>query len=91
MIKNLSEEQGIKLLGWRDIPVNNECLSKDKEIREAEPIHVQGFFKKPEGMSEQDFERNLYILKKKTTNKIYEELGNEDLYYAVSCHQNGCL
>ena len=84
IIVKLSEEQGIKLLGWRDIPVNNECLSNDKEIREAEPIHVQGFFKKPEGMSENDFERNLYVLRKKTTNKIYKELGSEELYYAVS-------
>ena len=84
IIVKFSEEQGIKLLGWRDIPVNNECLSKDEEIREAEPIHVQGFFKKPEGMSEDDFERNLYVLRKKTTNKIYKELGSEELYYAVS-------
>ncbi len=84
IIVKFSEEQGIKLLGWRDIPVNNECLSKDEEIREAEPIHVQGFFKKPEGMSEDDFERNLYVLRKKTTNKIYKELGNEESYYAVS-------
>ena len=80
----LSEEQEIKFLGWRDIPVNNECLSKDDEIREAEPIHVQGFFAKPKGMSEDDFERNLYTLRKKTTNSIYKELGDGDLYYAVS-------
>ena len=84
LIKNLSEEQGISLLGWRDVPVNNDCLSKDKEIRESEPKHVQGFFKKPSGMKEQDFERSLYILRKKTTNRIYKELGNENLYYAVS-------
>ena len=86
IIVKLSEEQGIKLLGWRDIPVNNECLSNDKEIREAEPIHVQGFFKKPEGMSENDFERNLYVLRKKTTNKIYKELGSEELYTRYPCH-----
>ncbi len=84
IIVKFSEEQGIKLLGWRNIPVNNECLSKDEEIREAEPIHVQGFFKKPDGMSEDDFERNLYILRKKTTNKIYKELGSEELFYTVS-------
>ena len=80
----MSEEQGIKFLGWRDTPVNNECLSKDEEIREAEPKHVQGFFKKPDVMSEEDFERNLYVLRKKTTNKIYKELENEELFYAVS-------
>ena len=34
LIKNLSEEQGTSLIGWRDVPVNNECLSKDKEIRD---------------------------------------------------------
>ena len=88
VIKNLivssSEEQGVKLLGWRNIPVNNNCLSKDEEIRETEPIHLQGFFKRPEGMNEGDFERNLYIIRKKATNAIYEELGSTDLYYAVS-------
>ncbi len=84
LIVSLSEEQGIKFIGWRSIPVNNECLSKDKEIQECEPVHLQGFFKKPEGMNEEDFERNLYILRKRTTNSIYKELGDEDLYYAVS-------
>ena len=33
-VVRLSEEQGIKFIGWRSIPVNNECLSKDKEIQE---------------------------------------------------------
>ena len=84
VIIKLGEKQSIELLGWRDIPVNNECLSKDNEIREAEPIHLQGFFKKPEGMNEDDFERNLYILRKKTTNRIFKELSSEELYYAVS-------
>ncbi len=84
LIVSLSEEQGIKFIGWRSIPVNNECLSKDREIQECEPVHLQGFFKKPEGMNEEDFERNLYILRKRTTNSIYKELGDEDLYYAVS-------
>ena len=84
LIKSLSEEQGISFLGWRDVPVNNDCLSKEKEIRKSEPDHVQGFFSKPAGMKEQDFERSLYVLRKKTTNRIYEDLGSEDLYYAVS-------
>ncbi len=88
LIKNLivtvSEKQQIKFIGWRNIPVNNQCLSKDHEIRESEPFHVQGFFKRPEGMSDDDFERSLYILRKKTTNMIYKELGDVDLYYAVS-------
>ncbi len=83
-IEILSRDKGINFLGWREIPVDNSCLSKDKDILASEPYHLQGFFEKPNGMTEDDFERNLYILRKKTTNHIYKKLGGEDQFYAVS-------
>ena len=61
----------MKVLGWRDGPVDNSSLSQDPEILESEPSHYQGFFSKPEGLTEDQFERKLYLLRRVISNSIY--------------------
>ncbi len=76
-------EEGVELLGWRDVPVDNSCLSQDPEIAATEPVHRQVFIGRGsfEG-SIDDFERRLFILRKVVSNRLYEEKGglDEDFY-----------
>ena len=46
LIEKESKKLGISILGWRTVPVDNSCLSKDHEILESEPEHIQAFFTK---------------------------------------------
>ncbi len=75
---------GIKILGWRSVPTDNRCLSKDQEILDSEPDHMQGFFLKPNDMDQDSFERELYILRKSASNSVYKFFNNTDIFYTVS-------
>jgi glutamate synthase domain-containing protein 2/glutamate synthase domain-containing protein 1/glutamate synthase domain-containing protein 3 len=72
--------EGLELLGWRDVPVDNSCLSAPTIA--TEPYHRQVFIGKGTTALEGDgFERRLYVTRKIINNIIharYEELGLSD-------------
>ncbi len=83
-IKTLAAQFDMKVMGWRKVPVDNSCLTKDPEITASEPTHYQGFFSKPDGLTEDQFERKLYLLRRVISNSIYSFLGSMDNFYPVS-------
>jgi glutamate synthase (NADPH) large chain len=87
-VKSCADE-GVELLGWRDVPVNNSCLSAFTIA--AEPFHRQVFIgKRGKDWDEAQFERKLYVLRKVINNTIharYAQLGLSDAdidFYIVS-------
>ncbi len=84
------KEEGLTLLGWRDVPTNNGCLSEPTIA--VEPFHRQIFISKSENSIADDaqFERKLYILRKVVNNAIHAKfadigLGDSDNeFYIVS-------
>jgi len=77
-------EEGLELLGWRDVPVDNSCLSDT--VRATEPVHRQIFIARPKAIRDQDtFERRLYIARKVVSNAIYAAYKGRDIgHYTVS-------
>ena len=78
------EREGLKLLGWRDVPTDNSTLGES--VKPTEPVHQQVFIglgrKK---MSEGEFERRLYILRKQISAAIYKKRERRVAsYYPVS-------
>jgi glutamate synthase (NADPH/NADH) large chain len=77
--------EGVELITVRDVPVDNDKLSKAPEIAASEPYHVQVFFACPEGLDEDAFERRLYVLRKVISNRIFDETqGRDNGFYIVS-------
>nr|WP_244635895.1 glutamate synthase large subunit [Chthonobacter albigriseus] len=78
--------EGQVLLGWRDVPVDNSCLSKAPDIVATEPVHRQVFIGRgPKVKDEADFERRLFLLRKVISNRVYAKSGVEDSgFYVVS-------
>ena len=77
-------EEGLTLLGWRDVPVDNSVLGE--RVKAVEPVMQQIFIGRPETLAtEDDFERRLYIIRKVVSNRIYA-LGAPETaeYYPVS-------
>src|SRR5579871_3132718 len=76
--------EGLKLLGWRDVPTDNSTLGES--VKPTEPVHMQVFIghgKKK--LSENEFERRLYILRKSISNAIYKQRERRlSGYYPVS-------
>jgi glutamate synthase (NADPH) large chain len=64
------KRMGMTLLGWRDVPTNNSTLGES--VKPTEPVHQQVFIGRgKKTMSEADFERRLYILRKSVSSTIY--------------------
>src|SRR5499427_5143108 len=62
---------GMTLLGWRDVPTDNSSLGES--VKPTEPVHQQVFIGRGrKSMSEDEFERRLYILRKMVSAAIYK-------------------
>ena len=57
------KDEGLKLLGWREVPVNADVLGK--KARDCMPSIWQAFIEKPKDCEKGlDFDRKLYILRR---------------------------
>ncbi len=81
--ERILKEEGLALIGWRDVPVDNTCLSE--LVQATEPRHRHVFVKRPESMSADDFERRLFIVRKVVSNAIVTAYKGRDIgHYTVS-------
>ncbi len=86
IIADVVRSEGQELIGFREVPVDNSCLSRAPEIVASEPVHRQIFIARGAGIqNEEDFERRLYILRKVISGRVREELeGGTHGFYTVS-------
>jgi glutamate synthase (NADPH/NADH) large chain len=79
IIRESAQSEGLPLLGFRDVPVDNSSLSKAPHIAASEPVHRQVFVgRSPEIETDDDYERRLYILRKVISGRIFAETGGRD-------------
>ena len=80
----VAAQDGMAVLGWRDVPTNNATLGKS--VKPTEPVHMQVFIaRNPKVTSEEEFERRLYILRKTISSTLYgRRARNTSNYYPVS-------
>ena len=78
------KEEGLSLLGWRSVPVDNSCLSE--MVIGTEPVHRQVFVGRGSFTGDQDdFERRLYLVRKRVSNAIENAYKGRDIgHYTVS-------
>ncbi len=79
-----SREEGLKVLGWRDVPVDQAVLGYS--VKGTEPVHRQLFLGRgPTIRDEAHFERKLFVCRKVVSNRVLEVLGAKaKTYYPVS-------
>ena len=80
VFERIAAAEGLKVLGWRDTPVNGDAVGR--EARASQPYIEQFFVGRPEGMDEDDFERRLYLVRRRTENEmaVSDIEGKEDFY-----------
>jgi glutamate synthase (NADPH) large chain len=84
--ERIAQEEGLKVLGWRDTPVNGDAIGR--EARASQPYIEQLFVARPAGLDEDAFERLLYRVRRRTENEMAESEieGKEDFYVpSFSC------
>ena len=76
--------QGLHLLGWRAVPVNKSVPGRI--AAETEPYIAQIFIGKSDAKQDiQDFNRHLFIARKKTEHKVYNsKLSEQGFFYIPS-------
>ena len=70
------EKEGLKFLGWREVPIRKEILGK--KALECMPCIMQGFIERPKKVKQGlDFDRRLYVVR-----RVFEQ--SSDDTYVVS-------
>ena len=80
-----TRQEGLEILGWRDVPVDSSILGES--VKPTEPIHRQVFIGRGPGIADDDtFERKLFVARKVASNRLRaEEADGLPGYYPVSC------
>jgi len=78
--------EGLPVIGFRDVPVDNSSLSKAPAIAASEPFHRQVFIGRPADIEDdEEYEARLYLLRKVISGRIYASNDNKDTgSYCVS-------
>jgi glutamate synthase (NADPH) large chain len=83
----VAAQEGMGLLGWRDVPTDNSTLGET--VKPTEPKHVQVFLARGGKIaSEDEFERRLYILRKTISRALYSRRERSTSHYypvSISC------
>jgi len=83
VLERLTKEEGLSALGWRDAPVEVNAIGR--MARASQPYIEQFFVARPAGMSQDAFERKLYVVRKRAEAKIAaSDLRDRSFFYIPS-------
>ena len=81
------KREGLRLIGWRDVPHDNASLGES--VKPTEPEHQQVFIGQgKKKLSESEFERRLYMLRKSISSAVYHKRERRVSHYypvSISC------
>ncbi len=83
-VEQLVTAEGQSVLGWRDVPVNNDDLGYS--VKPTEPVVRQIFVGRGDNCADQDaFERKLFVIRKQIEYRVQQaELEGGDAFYFTS-------
>ena len=82
LLGGAAEHSGLRLLGWRDVPTDDSCLG---ELARASEPSVRQVFIDGAGLSGEELERRLYLVRKRTERLVRERFAHQAVdYYVVS-------
>ncbi len=63
LLERISRDEGLSVLGWRDTPVEVDAIGR--VARASQPYIEQFFVGRPSGLSDDEFERKLFLVRKR--------------------------
>ena len=86
LFESITREEGMRFLGWRDVPVKLEYVGA---LAQKTLPAIQQFFIARDILNEAQFERKLYIVRKRMARAIRESaLGEREHVYVCSLSSN---
>ncbi|MCA9405345.1 MAG: glutamate synthase large subunit [Candidatus Omnitrophica bacterium] len=77
--EHIIREEGQKFLGWRDVPHDSDKIGE--VARSVEPEFKQVFVGRGVDTSPEDFERKLYVIRKRLYNTVQQSTLSQKSYY----------
>ena len=68
ILERIAREEGLTVLGWRDTPIDGSAIGR--VARGSQPYIEQVFLARAKGMTEEQLERKLYIVRRRAENEI---------------------
>jgi glutamate synthase domain-containing protein 2/glutamate synthase domain-containing protein 1/glutamate synthase domain-containing protein 3 len=68
VIERIVQEEGLRLLGWRDTPVDADAIGRVARV--SQPYIEQIFIRNAQGMKQDELDRKLYIVRKRIESEI---------------------
>jgi glutamate synthase domain-containing protein 2/glutamate synthase domain-containing protein 1/glutamate synthase domain-containing protein 3 len=83
IVERIIREEGLTLLGWRDMPVRVDAIGRI--ARASQPYIEQVFIGRRPGMTQDELERKLYVVRKRCENEIAEsDIKDKSFFYVPS-------
>ena len=83
ILERIVREEGLSVLGWRDTPVNANAIGRI--ARASQPYIEQIFIRAAAGMPQDEFERVLYVVRKRVENEIAaSDIHDKSFFYIPS-------
>ncbi len=83
ILERIVTEEGLTVLGWRDTPINGAAIGR--EARNSQPYIQQIFVSRGKGMTEDQLERKLYLVRKRAETEIAKsDLPEKSFFYMPS-------
>jgi len=85
VINKIINEEGQNLIGWREVPIDPQGADVGPAARMAQPKIEQLFVAAAEGLENDEFERVLYIIRKRFTHRLRGDSSLEEAKQLYAC------
>jgi glutamate synthase (NADPH/NADH) large chain len=86
VVEQMIAEQGQQFLGWRVLPIDTDGADVGPTARQSQPYMEQLFIAAADGVEGDDFERQLYLIRKRVTHALRgdESIEQSKMFYICS-------
>ena len=83
IVERIAREEGLSVLGWRDTPINSDAIGRT--ARATQPYIEQVFLRGAPGMTQDQLERVLYVVRRRAEAEVAEsDIREKDFFYVPS-------
>lgn len=85
VVSDIVAEEGQTLVGWRDVPVDADGADVGPAARMAQPTIEQLFITAEDSLTREEFERKLYIIRKRFSHKLRNDKNLKEAKQVYAC------
>ncbi len=83
IVERIAREEGLAVLGWRDTPINSDAIGRT--ARATQPYIEQVFLRGAPGMTQDEIERILYVVRRRAEAEVAEtDIREKEFFYVPS-------